>query len=151
MAERESGAFTPDLRLVGGTATLGPGTSVPLKDGDGGGTLPPMEVVDAKIAAAEARTDTKFAMMTGELAVHFGELKADLARKPGTGTLIGIAVAIVALLLTALAYGGDRLAMGVGLGDQRHEQMKRDEAQDARLAEILRRLPEPAPSASPQR
>ena len=122
-----------------------------LKRGGGGGTLPPMETVDAKIAAAEARTDTKFAMLTGDLAAHFGDLKADLARKPGTGTLIGIAVAIVALILGALAYGGDRLAMGVGLADQRQEQLKRDDAQDERLAEILRRLPEPTPNTAPKR
>jgi hypothetical protein len=115
-----------------------------LKQDGGGGTLPPVDIIDAKIEAAEARTDTKFAMLTGDLTAHFGDLKADLARKPGTGTLIGIAVAIVALLLGALAYGGDRLALGVGLADQRQEQLKRDQAQDKKFDEILDRLPKPA-------
>lgn len=39
----------------------------PLQFDGGGGTLPPMDLVDAKIAAEAARTDTKFAQLIGKL------------------------------------------------------------------------------------
>ena len=111
-------------------------------------TLPPVDdspLMDAKLEAVEARTDAKFADLRTDLAAQFGDLKAELAKKPATGTLIGTAVAIVALILSALAFGGDRLALGIGLADQRQEQLKRDQAQDEKLDRILDRLP-PTPS-----
>lgn len=116
-----------------------------LKSADGGGTLPPMETVDAKIAAAEARTDAKFAELRGGLSSDFADLKAEikteLASKPGTATLIGTLAATAALILGALAYGGDRLQMGIGLADQRQAQLQRDNEQDRKFDEILKRLP----------
>lgn len=111
-----------------------------LKPGGGGGTLPPMETVDAKIAAAEARTDTKFAELRGDL--------KDFASK---GTVWGAMATAVAVILAALAFAGDRFDAGVGAGGAlapyAADQKARDDAQDKKLDLILERLPTPQSSA----
>ena len=118
----------------------------------GGGTLPPVDVIDAKIAAAEARTDTKFAELRGDMAERFGRLDAELAKKPSTGALVGTAIAIVAVLLAALAFAANRFDAGVSAGGALAPyvtaQQQRDNAQDAKLDQILDRLP-PAPLKKP--
>jgi hypothetical protein len=140
--------FEAEIARIEAGSNPFPLDELPLKNADGSGTSPDVEIVDAKIAAAEARTDTKFAELRTDLAKDFGALSTQLASKPGTGTLIGTAVAIVGILLAALSYGGDRLAMGVGLADSRQEQLKRDQEQDTatkatdrKLDELLRRIP----------
>jgi len=110
-----------------------------LKSGGPGGTLPPMDVVDAKISASEARTDTKFAELRGDL--------KDFATK--TTVWQGVAV-IIATMLAAMAFGGDRFDAGVDAGGAlapyAEQQRERDAKQDARLEQILDRLPaKPAP------
>lgn len=119
-----------DARATGSVVTPG------LKEGGGGGTLPPVEIVDAKIAAAEARTDTKFA-----------ELRGELKLLPTKATVWGAVATGVALILAALAFAGDRFDTGMSIGAQTQtivsEQHKRDDAQDKKLDEILRRLPKP--------
>lgn len=106
-----------------------------------------METVDAKIAAAEARTDTKFA-----------ELRGDLSKFATTGAVwaaAGTAIAtILGVLLAVMAFGGDRFDAGVGAGgaiapyaeQQRARDAKQDAAdarRDRQFEEILKRLPPP--------
>jgi hypothetical protein len=105
-----------------------------LKMGGPGGTSGGMDNVDAKIAAAEARTDTKFA-----------ELRGDLQRFATKQTVWGAAGTIVAIILAVLAFGGDRFDAGVSssalIASYTEAQSKRDAAQDQKFDEILRRLP----------
>lgn len=106
--------------------------AIPLQHGGGGGTWDGMDaeaIINAKVAAAEARVDTKFA-----------ELRADLSHLPTKGTIWGaIGTAIVAILgviLAMLSYGGDRFDSGVSLADHRQSQMQRDADQDRAVANI---------------
>lgn len=125
-----------------------PERELPLFGGGGGGTSGGMDAVDAKVAAAEARTDTKFA-----------ELRRDLDQFATKGTVwkgvastIAAVVTAVGVLLAVLAFGGDRFDAGVvaggALAPYAEQQRSRDTQQDRKLDEILRRLP--APSASPR-
>ena len=116
-----------------------------LKQGGPGGTSGGMDTVDSKIAAAEARVDTKFA-----------ELRGDLARFATKNTVwgaVGTAVGtLIAVMLAVLAFGGDRFDAGLGasglLAPYVEAQRKRDNAQDEKLDEILRRLPSSKDDAS---
>lgn len=87
-----------------------------LQHGGGGGTSGGMDIIDAKIAAAEARTDTKFAEVLGELKA----MRSDMSHMPSTwamvGTMGGFAVVIVTVILAVMAYGGDRFDGGVAFG-----------------------------------
>lgn len=112
-----------------------------LKQGGGGGMSGGMDTVDAKIAAAEARTDTKFAELRGDLNAQFGEIKTQLASKAGTGTVIGTGLGLFAAVAALIAFGGDRFDAGLGMSDVRQAQLERDQRQDAKLDEILKRLP----------
>lgn len=101
----------------------------PLNAHGGGGTLPPMDVVDAKIQASEARTDTKFA-----------ELRGDLKNFATKSTVWqGVAV-IIATLLAAMAFGGDRFDAGIGQADIRQAQLERDKKQDESVSRIEQKL-----------
>jgi hypothetical protein len=105
-----------------------------LKSGGPGGTSGGMDVTDAKIAAAEARVDTKFAELKG--ALNQFATKNTVWGAVGTAVAIGLAVA---------AFGGDRFDGGMGVSGIVQPivsaQTKRDEAQDKKLDEILSRLP----------
>lgn len=87
-----------------------------LKGGGGGGTFDGMELVDAKIAAAEARTDTKFAEVLGELR----SMRAETSHLPTTGAMIATVIAstaaAVGVIVAVLAFGGDRFDGGVSVG-----------------------------------
>lgn len=109
-----------------------------LKGFAGGGTLPSMEpaskeYVDLKLDAVMTRIDGKFDMLNQRL----GDLEK---RTPSLGAIIATAftsgIAIVGVLLAALAFGGDRFDSGIGLADQRQEQLQIDAAQSA----IIKRL-----------
>lgn len=78
-----------------------------------------MDTVDAKIAAAEARTDTKFA-----------ELRADLKDFATKSTVWQAAATIIAVVLAAIAFGGDRFDAGIGMADTQQKQLQRDQQQD---------------------
>ena len=109
-----------------------------LKHSGGSGTSDGMDTVDAKIAAAEARTDTKFAELRGDL--------KDFATKTTVWQAVGtIIVSVLGVLLAVLAFGGDRFDGGLSVGgiisQVQGEQKARDQAQDAKLDEILKRLP----------
>lgn len=107
---------------------------LPLFGGGGGGTLPPMEALDAKIAAAEARTDTKFA-----------ELRGDLAKFATKNTVWGAVGTALAIGLAVAAFAGDRFDSGMSVASTVQtittEQRERDASQDQKLDEILKRLP----------
>lgn len=78
-----------------------------LKGGGGGGTSQGMDVVDAKIAAAEARTDTKFAEVVGELRLierSTSGLKA---------TIIVTGISVVALVAAILGWGTSMFGTGM--------------------------------------
>jgi hypothetical protein len=111
-----------------------------LKSGGGDGTSGGVDTTDAKIAAAEARTDTKFAELRGDMKdfVTKGALWA------ATGTIIAT---ILGVLLAVLAFGGDRFDAGItaggALAPYAEQQRARDAAQDRKFDEILRRLPPP--------
>lgn len=105
-----------------------------LKGGGPGGTSGSMDIVDSKIAASEARTDTKFA-----------ELRSDLQRFATKQTVWGAVGTLGGLLLAVAAFAGDRFDAGIStsgaIASVTAEQRKRDEAQDRKFDEILRRLP----------
>lgn len=97
----------------------------PLQQGGGGGTFDGMEIVDAKIAAAEARTDTKFAQLMGELATMRAEING---RLDGLGTkvqhvenstagikttVIVTAIAALGLTVAVMAYGSQWFGLGM--------------------------------------
>lgn len=111
-----------------------------LKTGGGGGTSDGMDTVDAKIAASEARTDTKFAELRGDINTQFAELRMQLAHMPSKNTLwaaVGTgAAAVLGVLLAIIAFGGDRFDAGMGVADQRQAQLQRDQKQDAALSGI---------------
>ena len=96
-----------------------------LKSGNGGGNSGDMETVDAKIAAAEARVDTKFA-----------ELRGDLKNFATKSTVWQAAATIIAVVLAVIAFGGDRFDAGVGLADKQVAQSQRDQQQDDAVKRI---------------
>ncbi len=76
--------------------------------------------VDAKIAASEARTGEKFAALRGDFRADFesmrGEIKAVAASTSGLKTtVIGTGIAVVAIVIAVLAYGGDRFGAGADI------------------------------------
>lgn len=78
-----------------------------LKDGDGGGTSEGMSIVDAKIAAAEARTDAKFVEV-------LSELRAIKDTTKGTKTTVILAaIAAVGVAIGAMALGASQFGNGV--------------------------------------
>lgn len=78
-----------------------------LKGGGGDGTYDGMSEVDAKIAAAEARTDTKFAQVLGRLD---GIDKATSGLK---ATIIITAIAAIGVVFGAMAFGASQFGNGV--------------------------------------
>ena len=109
----------------------------PLFGGGGGGTSGGMDSVDAKIAAAEARTDTKFA-----------ELRGDLAKFATKGTVWGAMATALGIILAVAALSTNRFDAGMTVRSTTQsivdDQKRRDQDQDHKLDEILKRLPEPA-------
>jgi len=93
-----------------------------------------MDMMDAKIAASEARTDTKFA-----------ELRGDLSKFATKQTVWGAVGTAVAIGLAVAAFAGDRFDGGMSVGGVINAvqlgQKERDAAQDRKLDEILERLP----------
>lgn len=88
-----------------------------------------MDMIDAKVAAAEARVDTKFEQLRGDL--------KDFATK---ATVWQAAATIIAVVLAAIAFGGDRFDAGMGLADKQAVQIERDAKQDQDVAGINQKL-----------
>lgn len=88
----------------------------PLETSGDGGDSTGMDVVDAKIAAAEARSQTALAGAMGEVRAEFAKINARLDGLPTRGTVYGAvltaALTVVALLIAAVALGNDMLARG---------------------------------------
>lgn len=107
----------------------------PLKHGGGGGNSGGMdnasrEYVDLKLEAALSRVEGKFDLLNQNLA----SLEA---RTPTWWAILGAVMIGVATILAALAFAGDRFDSGIGLADQRLEQLQRDQEQSERLEQIL--------------
>jgi len=113
---------SPSGNPTGSTYTQG--TQFGGGGGDGG-----MDMMDAKISAAEARVDTKFEQLRGDL--------KDFATK---STVWGAAATIIAVVLAAIAFGGDRFDAGMGLADKQAVQIERDAKQDQDVAGINQKL-----------
>ncbi len=78
-----------------------------LKSGDGGGTYTGMSIIDAKIAAAEARTDTKFAQVLARL---------DAIEKSTSGLRLNVWLAAATALglgIAAMAFGASQFGNGI--------------------------------------
>ena len=117
-AEVDFGGRVTEIR-PGIREALGPG----LSNGGGGGTLPPMDsLIDAKIAAAEARTDAKFANVLSKLELIGSDVRTmrDDNRATRTTvwqaafTVMGLLVALVALAGT---LGPAAFSMGQAVRD----------------------------------
>lgn len=65
-----------------------------------------LELNAERIAHMESRIDAK-------LDIKFGEITTELARKPGTGTLIITGLVMAGTIIAVLAFGGDRFDGGV--------------------------------------
>lgn len=102
------------------------------------------ELTDAKIAAAEARTDAKFAELRGDFSREFTEIKTTLTHMPSTLTIWGasftVAVSVIGILLAVIAFGGDRFDAGLGMADVRQAQAEKDKKQDDDVANINGKL-----------
>lgn len=92
----------PNIRLVY-EAEIATG----LKSGDGGGTYSDMSIIDAKIAAAEARTDAKFVEVLAEL-----HAIKDTTKGTKT-TIILTAIAAVGVAVGVMALGASQFGNGV--------------------------------------
>lgn len=108
------------------------------------------EYVDLKTALTSAQNDARFAEVLSEIR----SLRGLVEGKPSTWQMVGAvfagAATILGVILAALAYGGDRFDGGIGLADQRQEQIQRDAEQDAiikRLDALLARQATPAAPA----
>ncbi|TKV76722.1 hypothetical protein [Rhizobium sp. AU243] len=73
-----------------------------------------METVDAKIAAAEARTDTKFAELLGELRLINQRMEhVERSTSGMRSTVIGTGIGVVAVVIAIMAYGAQWFGLGM--------------------------------------
>lgn len=94
------------------------------------------DYIDARADAVRAENESRFSDVLSEIK----GLKSLVESKPSTwqmvGAIFGAAATILGVLLAALAFGGDRFDGGLGMAEQRQEQIQRDTDQDA----IIKRL-----------
>lgn len=102
---------------------------LPLKGGGGGGTLGGMDsaLIDAKVAAAEARTDTKFERLIGRLDsidAKLTRIETDNVRTRATVRTTGLSVfaAIVTVLGLLFAVFSQSFSIGTKVSDAAREQ-----------------------------
>lgn len=96
-----------------------------LKGGGGGGTLPPMDIVDAKIAASEARADAKFAKVEGKLDlilekmsnVQSNNIDARAEARNVKRTIITTGISIGALIIALFALFTNGFNVGSKMAD----------------------------------
>lgn len=117
-----------------------------LKFGGGGGTFDSMDLVDAKIAASEARTDAKFSEMIGQLSTMRAELggkldtmnaRSEHVEKSTAGiktTVIVTAIAALGLTVAIMAFGSQWF--GLGMDAQQISQRSAQTAIDSSKARI---------------
>lgn len=70
------------------------------------------QTVDAKIAASEARGETKLVTAMGEVRAEFAKLNARLDAAPTKITIWGAALTIIAVVLAALSFGSQMFGQG---------------------------------------
>jgi hypothetical protein len=141
---------------------------IALKGGGGGGTSGSMDpaIVDAKIAASEARTDTKFAKLEGKLDLIVASLNvingnatdAKSEARTTRRTIIGTGISLGALILAIAAFGVNTFTLGSRVDDiarveaqQTYNQMMVQTANDRAIAnrqEPLKALSAPPDNAS---
>lgn len=103
--------------------------------GGGGGTYDDMSVIDAKIAAAEARTDTKFAQVLARL---------DNIEKSTSGLRLNVWLAAATALglgIAAMAFGAAQFGNGIMVTSasvQDAQEAKRISQENARAVEAMR-------------
>lgn len=95
--------------------------SAHLKDGDGGGTLGSMTVtreeIDAKIAASEARTETRLAEMNGKFDLILSKIDSLHGEVVRTEGRVETAKwTMIAVFIAAVFAGAGLLASGIGVG-----------------------------------
>lgn len=98
----------------GAPGAFGASSGEGLSSGGGGGTFDVMGLVDAKIAASEARSDTKFAELLGELRLMNQRL--DHVERSTSGmrsTVIGTGIGVVAVVIAVMAYGAQWFGVGM--------------------------------------
>ena len=90
---------------------------------------PPSSETELRVQLAEARTDTKFAEMLGEVRIgfakmdgRFGEIEARMGglERSTSGikaTVIGTGIAVVALVIAVMTYGQTWFGIGVSTRD----------------------------------
>lgn len=107
--------------------------------------------IDRSMDAVRAQNDARFAEVLSEIR----DIRGLISSKPSTWQLVATvfagAATILGVALAALSYGGDRFDGGVGVADQRYEQIQRDAEQDAiikRLDALLSAQPTPSATAS---
>ncbi len=98
------------------------------------------ETIDLKIVLSEARTDTKFATLMGEMRTEFAKIntRLDSLERSVTGikpTIIITGIALAGVIIAALTYG----QAGFGLGVSTREIIK------ATVAEYAQQHPAPKP------
>lgn len=110
----------------------------------GGGGLEPAskDYVDLKLAAAMNEVRGEFSLLNQRL----GSLEA---RTPTWWSVLGAVMIGVGIVLAALSFAGDRFDGGIGLADQRQEQIQRDAEQDAIIKRLDALLAEQARQAVP--
>jgi len=121
-------------RAGGGSTAQAEG--VALRTGGAGGTFNGMDVVDAKIAAAEARGEA-------QLEKALGALRLDISKLASTSTVYVTAITLffglAGLLVAFLAFGGDQFGRGADIAT-----IARAAAREA-IQEQVRTQPPPAP------
>ncbi|TZG25613.1 hypothetical protein [Sphingomonas montanisoli] len=93
-----------------------------LKRGGGGGTSGGMDVIDAKIAAAEARTDAKFTQVIAKLDAMDGKLtriEADNIRT--RSTVRSSTFAIISAFIAVVALGFAIFSQSFNMGEKVRE------------------------------
>lgn len=108
-----------------------------------------MEIVDAKIAAAEARTDAKFAEVMGELKA----MRVEMAHAPSTWSMVatmgGFTAATIAIVLAALAYGGQMFGIGMDAQQVSERAVQAVQKANQPLQDDVRRIAEELSRALP--
>ena len=98
------------------------------------------DYIDRSMDTVRAQNDARFAEVLGEIKDIGQRLQhienIQLTARQLWGAVLTGAATVLGVMLAALAFGSDRFDGGVGLADQRLEQMQRDADQDA----IIRRL-----------
>ncbi|HYI39093.1 MAG TPA: hypothetical protein VE053_02115 [Allosphingosinicella sp.] len=111
-----------------------------LKGGGGGGTSGGMDraLVDAKISASEARTDTKFAKLEGKIDLLVERsTDARTEARSTRRTVVGTGLSIAALLVAVFTLYNNSFTLG-----SRVDEVARVEARQA-FNELRERDPEP--------